>query len=457
MRRVAWATALGLALLSGAASAQDAHYWTQKFGTRALLLSGTVIGSAVDLSTSFYNPAGQALLTTTDRVLTVKAFDFASTKLADGAAPGVDFGQSRSTILPTFFGGTVPIHFLGSNAIGYSIFPRQQARFDITGRAGGQIDVFPTNPGTEPFAAEGRLEQDLNETWVGLTWSRKLGERMAVGLSQYVSVRSQHVRREVYAQSLAGGTNGAVTNQISSFNYYQWGTLTKIGLMAHFDHVDLGVTLTTPTLKVIYSGDALFDTYALGQDFTGDGIPDNVFVASYQQSLSGRYKTPLSIGGGAAFRLPNNTLYVSGEWFNSIGSYSVLEVAPAVDQVSGNPVPLQVVTSARSVFNFGGGLEHAFSKKTTGFVSWATDLSSLPGQASNIAISTWDIYLIQAGVAFTLKKWEFTLGGGYGWGSEVSQQVPSFGNPSVDGGLVRITSGSKIKYQDIRIIFGFSI
>jgi hypothetical protein len=456
MRRTLLATALGLAILSGTASAQDAHYWTQKYGTRALLLGGTVIGSAVDLSTSFYNPAGQATLTN-GGILTVKAFDFASFGLASGAGPGVTFTNSRSSILPTFFGGTVPIHFLGSNALGYSIFTRQQAQFDLTGRSGSVVDVFPTVPGNEPFAAEGRLEQDLNDTWVGVTWSRKLGGRWAVGLSQYVSVRSQSVRRGITGQSLASNGATANTTQISSFNYDQWGTLTKIGVMAHFDKVDLGATLTTPTLKFIFSGDALFDSFITGQDFTGDGIPDNQFIASYQSSLSGRYKTPLSIGGGAALRLKSNTLYASGEWFNSIPSYSVLEVAPSVDQATGAPAPLQVTTSAKSVFNFGGGLEHAFTERTKGFVSYTTDKSSLPGQQSQIAVSAWDINLIQAGVSFAVKKWEFTLGGGYGWGSAPTKNVPNFGNPSVNGGLITVSNGSDVKYQDIRIIFGFSI
>ena len=456
MRRILWATGVGLFLLTGVASAQDAHYWTQKFGTRALLLSGTVIGSPVDVSTSFYNPAGQAILTQ-GGVLTVKAFDFASTSLANGAAPGSDFTQSRSSVLPTFFGGTVPIHFLGSNALGYSIFTRQQAQFDITGRAGSVTDVFPTVPGNEPFAAEGRLHQDLTDTWVGITWSRKLGARWGVGLSQYVSVRSQSVRRDITGQSLASNGASANTTLISSFNYNQWATLTKIGLMAHFDKVDLGLTLTTPMLKFIFSGDALFDSFITGQDFTGDGIPDNQFIASYQSSLSGRYKAPLSIGGGVAFRLKHNTLYASGEWFNSIPSYSVLEVAPTVDQVTGAAAPLQITTSAKSVFNWGVGLEHAFTEKTTAFVSYTIDRSSLPGQQSAIAVSTWDINMIQAGVSFTLKKWEFTLGGGYGWGSAPTKSVPNFGNPSVDGGLIKSSPGTDVGYRDFRIIFGFSI
>jgi len=54
------ATALLLALgwiHPGAADAQDTNYWTAKYGTRAILLGGAVIGAPVDLSATFYNPA----------------------------------------------------------------------------------------------------------------------------------------------------------------------------------------------------------------------------------------------------------------------------------------------------------------------------------------------------------------------------------------------------------------
>ena len=41
--------------------APDAHYWTVKYGPRATLLGGAVIGSVNDVSASFYNPGGLAM------------------------------------------------------------------------------------------------------------------------------------------------------------------------------------------------------------------------------------------------------------------------------------------------------------------------------------------------------------------------------------------------------------
>ena len=73
MRRGFACAALFLVLATNA-SAQDTHYWSQKYGSRSLLLGGVVIGSVVDLSGTYYNPGGVALLDA-PLILTAKAFE----------------------------------------------------------------------------------------------------------------------------------------------------------------------------------------------------------------------------------------------------------------------------------------------------------------------------------------------------------------------------------------------
>ena len=53
---------LGLTLLTARAYAQDAHYWTDQYGSRSRLLGGAVIGSVDDLAAVYYNPARLALI-----------------------------------------------------------------------------------------------------------------------------------------------------------------------------------------------------------------------------------------------------------------------------------------------------------------------------------------------------------------------------------------------------------
>ncbi len=44
-------------LLISRLTAQDGHYWTQQYGTRSMLLNGSVIGGVEDLGAVYYNPA----------------------------------------------------------------------------------------------------------------------------------------------------------------------------------------------------------------------------------------------------------------------------------------------------------------------------------------------------------------------------------------------------------------
>ena len=52
-----------LCLLSIPLFGQSGHFWTQQYGTRSLLLSGSVIGGVNDLGAIYYNPARLSQIT----------------------------------------------------------------------------------------------------------------------------------------------------------------------------------------------------------------------------------------------------------------------------------------------------------------------------------------------------------------------------------------------------------
>ena len=449
--------ALLLCLLSARrAAAQDSNYWTNKYGTRSILLNGAVIGEPVDLSAMYYNPGGLALLKDPGSVLTVKAFAFSNISLPDAGGKSIDLNDPRSTVLPTFVGGLLNLRILGSDALAYSLFPRQGLKANITGRSVGQSDVLPS-PGLEQTYVEARLEQDLDETWAGLTWSRKLSEHVGIGFSPYVAIRSQRTRAQVIAQALGSDSTGAVTTTVRGFRYSNYGLLAKAGISFQLKKVDLGFTLTTPRVKIMGSGEAGIDRFRLGQDVDGNGTPDNLYGVSLQQALPSEWKSPVSVGAGATVPLGSSTLYLSGEWFAKVAPFNVLEVAPVTDQVSGQPVPFGVVQQAKSVTNGGIGLEHEFNAKFAGYASFSTDYSTaIEGQADT-AVSNWDIYLVTAGTTFAVKKSEFTVGAGYAFGNSEAQIPSSLTEGAVGGDIGAPPTLGRLHYSSFQIIFGFSI
>jgi hypothetical protein len=442
-----------LVLGVGSASAQDSNYWTNQYGTRSILLNGLVVGGPVDLSTMYYNPGGLAMLENPDLVLTVKAFEFANVSLPDAGGRGVDLDDPRSSVLPTFVGGLVPFNFLGSDALAYSFFPRQGMRANIAGRRSTQVDILPP-PGLENRFVEVRLEQDLDESWFGATWSKKLSPRVGIGVSPYVAVRSQRSRAQIVGQAMASDGSGAATITIRGFQFSNYRLLAKAGASFALEKVNLGLTLTTPGVKLFGSGDAGIDRYRVGQSSNGLG---NLFTTGFEEGLSSEWKSPLSIGAGATVPMGSTTLYFTGEWYDQVDEFKVLDVGTVVDQVSGLPVPFEVVHQARSVTNGGIGLEHAFGPKFTGFASFSTDFSTADEGASDTALSNWDIYLVSAGTTFPVGKSEFTVGAGYAFGSHDAAPPFSLTGGSAAGDVGAIPELGVVHYSSIHLIFGFSI
>lgn len=450
------ATMLLLGTSAGTALAQDSNYWTNKYGTRSILLNGAVIGGPVDISTMYYNPGGLALLKDPGVALAVKAFEFANISLPDAGGKGFDLDDPRSSVLPTFVGGLFSMKLLGSDALAYSLFPRQGLRANLTGRAAGQKEVLPS-PGLEDYYVETRLEQDLDETWAGLTWSKKLSEHVGIGLGPYVAVRSQQTRGQVIAQALGSDSLGAVTTTTRGFRYNNYRVLAKAGISFELEKANIGLTLTTPGLKIMGSGEAGIDRLRLGQDVNGDARVDNVYAVSLQQDLPSEWKSPTSIGAGVTIPLGHDTIYLSGEWFDKVDAFNVLDVQPVTDVVSGQPVPFQVVQQAKSVTNGGIGLEHRFGPKFTGYASFSTDYSTaVPGKVDT-SVSNWDIYLVTAGTTFLVGKSEFTVGAGYAFGEDQAVLPSALTSGTVASDIGAPQSLGTVHYSSFHLIFGFSI
>ncbi len=85
--------------------AQDAHYWTEQFGNRSMLLSGSVIGSVEDLGTVFYNPSRLASEQTSSFLISAKALQLVTIKVKDGIGKA-DLSNNRFGSTPTLIAGS---------------------------------------------------------------------------------------------------------------------------------------------------------------------------------------------------------------------------------------------------------------------------------------------------------------------------------------------------------------
>jgi hypothetical protein len=241
--------------------------------------------------------------------------------------------------------------------------------------------------------------------------------------------------------------SGGSVIDIRGGTYSTIRTLAKIGAYGQAGPFTGGLTVTTPSLHISGSGQLGLNQATL--------LPDSAaqLALTVQTDLPATYKSPLSVGAGGALRVGGTRIHGSGEWFQAIDSYVVIQGSDYVTQQPQVTREADAVHEAAEVVNWGMGLEQAFSGKVSGYASFATDNSALDDSLERTGLSTLpiDIKTITAGFDFATSRALFTVGVGFGWGEEVDQELTDiFQGTSEDFQATFV-------YRSLRLIFGFEV
>ena len=457
--RAAWLGAwIGVVAAGSAVHAQDAHYWTLSYGTRATLLGGAVIGSTSDLSATFYNPGAVGLIKEQGFILSAKVYEYNSLRVEDGGGQGIDLVSSGTAPLPSFIAGAFKIGRLERSSFAYSVLTRQSAHFRTDTRLVEDRDVLPNSPGAEPFAGEFVYEQNLGDLWMGLSWAYPLSKKVGLGVTQYLAFRDQHPRLELAAEALSATGELASVNVIRDFEYRDVRLLWKAGLAFNLSPLTLGITATTPGVHLYGSGSTFTNNTLNGLDTNGDQVPDQVMAAQHLEGVSADYRSPSSVGLGGAYQFGDTILHASAEWFEAIDAYDVMDTTPFQGQTSGASLRFPVTQELKGVLNYGIGLQQRFPHEWAGYASFVTDLSArIPGSNANASVASWDLYHVSGGASFNVGRVDMVLGGTFSFGSEDVRQITDvIGNDpshSLGDGL----RDAKVRTHSYRILFGFSV
>ena len=430
------------------AIAQDAHYWTFQYGPRSSLLGGAVIGSVSDISGVYYNPGALAQAEDLAFAVSTNVFEVSGVRLEDGGGQGVDLGTSRSGIRPSLIAGTISRNlFEGKGVLAYSALTRVRGDQDLAGVFVLDEEALQPSTNLTDLAGLAIYEGQFSDTWGGLTYSHGLGSQFGLGVSWYGAIRSQNRRITTTTEAVEDDSTGAIALDISSGKYSTLRTLAKLGASGVIGPVSAGLTFTTPSLQISGSGER-----ASNSSFTSS---DSVFLAvNVQNEIGAEYKTPMSVGFGLGWTIGDGRIHASGEYFDSIDPYRVLEAEPFNAQVPDTsvltPNPVQ---SAKEVFNWGLGAEYRFNPALKGYVSYFTDNSFLADdlEQSSLSVLPFDIQTVTLGGEFRVSSVLLTLGGGYGWGSQVDDQLTD---------ILRDENSefeAKYVYRNFRLLFGFEI
>ena len=430
------------------ARAQDAHYWTYQYGTRANLLSGAVVGSVVDLSAAYYNPGALALIDDPDLIATSKVVELSAVSIDPELGIEVDLNDLRFDFAPGFIAGLLPFGFLGDNLLVYSIFTRQLYKTNINAARSSSSEQLTDSLLPEgEFFGEFRLNRDLSETWVGLSFSAPIG-RLGIGVSQYVAYRSQKGLDKIFVEVVGTGS-GALSLTQDEFSFHNYRLLWKVGVTFEWLGASLGAAITTPSVSVLGSGKVLVNRTELG--------PDTVFVASFQDGLGATYKSPLSLSFGGAYKRESTTLHLTAEYFAQQDSFTIMEPEPFVGQSTGDTVNIILTEALDDVLNFTAGVERRFKPTLAGYLSFRTDFSAkVQGSASDVSTSLWNLYFITAGTAFRIGTANLTLGLTYGFGGRKDVDLRKE-NLLDAGGSSPVPGKGTIKYRSLRLIVALAL
>lgn len=445
-----------LLLCFGASRAQDAQYWTNDYGNRARLLGGAMVGSASDLSAVYYNPGRLALLKEPEAFLTGYVFNYDYLKVSDPEVNGEGITSSRVDAAAALVAGELRLGFLGDSHLAYSFLNR--SLFDVRLRddailQGSDLEGIP---GLDLLAGNVGYETRLSEYWAGLTWAKPLGGGLGLGISNYVAVRSHRGSGSTELQALNDANEATVTTLASGYNYNSWRMLWKIGLGWQKDRWGLGLTLTTPGLRLWGSGEEAVNETLVSQTPLPDGSYPNRIAVNFQQDLPSNYNSPVSIALGAAYSVSEATrVHSAAEWFAS-NDRTILTAAPFDPQTGGAPIDPSVRLAMKSLVNAGIGVEHTFSESITSYASFRTDFSGArEPRPTETTFAIWDLYHLGAGAQATVKRSDFTLGLVYSWGSKTRENELL---DSIGGGGGEILSDQvKYAFQRLTLLLGFQL
>jgi len=420
---------------------QDTQYWSKQYGTYGSLLGGTVIGAISDLSATYYNPGAIAFSKDSTLLLTTNSYQFIYLNFQDVVQTDLILDSWYSNASKGIFAVQLPFNWLGDDKLIVSYIARNDFTFNS---AGNSFTPYYNEQYTSKFL---ELNYSIFESWFGITWSNPLSDNVGFGVTMYVPYRSHRVLTNSLNLDYKDdeGNNKSLI-MTTDYDFYNLRLLWKAGVSIELGKVMLGLSLTTPSINLFGSG-SVYALFVKSNIDTLQNVPD--YANNYQEGLSTTYKSPISIGFGAAYYWKRTVLYFSAEWFNKVNPFPIMEPKDFIAQSSGEIYIYNLNYSLKSVFNFGFGIKYTISKNFTYYGGITTDRTAFdPTNLNPFVLSTWDVMHLRSGAEFKFFNLRLTLGLSYGYSGDLLRNFNFLG-------LFK-NNETDVIYHQIDVIFGFS-
>jgi long-subunit fatty acid transport protein len=488
--------ALTLVFVSVQIFSQDTHYWTYRYGTKAVLMSGAAVGGLEDNTSVIYNPALLSFVKSTSISINSNIYQIVNITAKNGAGPGQDVISNQFSAVPVTLSGMIRKKKPSRLTMGYAIIVPSEFTFKATVREDAFKDIVTAGTeslGAEDYVGQFTINTRLSENQGAFALAYKISDKFSVGLTNQFVYRSHSYTKNELCRMILNNSptqgNGTLVNtsESQSIEYTNLRYSPKIGLAFASGRWTAGLAVVLPSVTLGGSGTIARDIIANSLQINLEPNPSRppILVRSSfaandrQEKLSTTYNTPLSISAGFAYKGSKWLVAASAEWFGSVSLYNIMTPQdnlfkrPITLQLDGKKF-LEVNASNKSVVNFAVGVEHSLNDKISLSTGFRTNRSfydkafdqritdrngrTINNNPLNLDISSWDIYHVVLGGTFKQERRDLSIGITYSWANDGNiRQFANFDQPTENTFLLGQKLTTTASYYSFGVLLGYTL
>ena len=370
---------LFLFLLCFKTFSQEGNYKFDNYGNSSMLLSGNVTGSVKDIAVTYYNPARLTVLESTMFAFNAQTYQTSSYKLSNLAGDQSSISDNNFGGVPSIAGGT--FNLFGTR-FAYSVLSKSRINIDLNYSSNFENNnQFGLLELMNESSAKISFNNKIKDDWVGLTWAKKLNDKLSLGISSFVSIYkgNNSYSLNFAEQNPTGGV--AFYNDGIAYKQESYGLFFKLGANYQFSKFEMGFNMSLPYLEVYENGKYNYTKLIAGLDPEQDKYYDYIF-----KNLKSNRKVPLGLSIGSGVPLGKSKLHLNLDYIFGLSQYNRLSI-PEFDTGNEELTSFLIEEKRNGVLNFGAGFEIFMTEKFSYFISFSTDFNSVENNSNNRELS----------------------------------------------------------------------
>jgi hypothetical protein len=403
---------------------QGFSYWTNQYGVRASFLGGAAVGSVLDNTATYYNPASLGFVDGNSLSVSANTFSVRFIRIEDGLGNDLHLNTTNFTILPQLISGMLKIKKSEKLKVGYILMAKDAFNSDYTVSFNGEKDYIDSIPGKEFFLSSYQASHRFTEIWGGAAVAYRINDVFSVGCSFFLSFTDERVINNLSFRIIPEGNQSVHYASLRTnvdFSYFNFKGVFKPSIAVSLPKFRWGLSGTIPSFNIY--GEAKVNRDAEVSNFPQfDGV--NFLFTDSQRKIKMKTRFPGSISTGFGIKTgKKGWLHLASEYFFPQNYYLMFDpedqtkVIPsglgqgAMDTIFNNQNFLAFGERRKHVVNIGIGYEFPIKETMEIMLGFRTDFNYSYPEDRHIEFahikkvgSTWSNYYGSIGLSFVDKK-----------------------------------------------------